>query len=91
VVVAQALLAQGSGDKYLKESGTPQSSRGTNRGGSGARQSSRAPLSPHYGESSSRGRDIQRVSPRTCLLCCSWTAQHSDLLPNDYLATELVY
>ncbi|KAK9918583.1 hypothetical protein WJX75_005145 [Coccomyxa subellipsoidea] len=59
--IQTALLAQGSGDKYLKESGTPQSSRGTNRGGSGARQSSRAPLSPHYGESSSRGRDIQRA------------------------------
>ncbi|BDA46682.1 probable MDIS1-interacting receptor like kinase 2 at N-terminal half [Coccomyxa sp. Obi] len=48
----------GSGDKYAKEVGTPQSVR-SGRGGSGAR-GARAPLSPHYLETS-RSRDMQRA------------------------------
>ncbi|CAL8471298.1 g10840 [Coccomyxa elongata] len=48
----------GSGDKYAKEAGTPQSVR-SGRGGSGAKDS-RAPLSPHYLETS-RSREMQRA------------------------------
>lgn len=64
-------------DKYVKEVGTPQSSR-SGRGGSGSRGGSggrsysgntRAPLSPQYIEPS-RSRDIQRVCtlPHSALL-----------------------
>ncbi len=74
----QMMLTQGagSGDKYAKEAGTPQSVRSA-RGGSGAK-GSRAPLSPHYLETS-RSREMQRVTPITRPIVSCMLAQCMDV------------